>query len=180
MIETANMVIRRFRESDLGNVHQFLSDPAVMVFSRMELFSLLQTRAWLFDHIASYPHTDPLGVFALVLKSSGTVIGYCGLEELPPEIADEVEMTVGLGSDYWGRGFATEAAYGFLDYAFDQCWLDRVVAVIHADNRKARKLVARIGFQLQRDLLIKDVGEHVLYSLEPADLTPSNGGMAPE
>jgi len=165
MRETENLFIRRFREADLPAVQRILGDPAVMRYSGLPPFSTDQSREWLSGHIPHPSKSDPLGIFALELKGSRAVIGYSGLEPLPADIAGSIEVTVGLEPTHWAKGYAAEAVSSILQYAFDECRLDEVAAVVHAANAAARRLVTKCGFRQVRELAVEGVGPHVLYSL---------------
>ena len=166
MNETKNLFIRKFRETDLHDIQRMLANPAVMVYSGLSPFAIEQTREWLLGHMDHYSEVSPLGVFALEFKDSGEVIGYCGLEELPENITQAIEVTVGLEPGHWGKGYALEAASAMIDYALNECGITRLVAVIHRDNQAAQHLVEKCGFQQEKELAIEGVGPHILFALE--------------
>jgi ribosomal-protein-alanine N-acetyltransferase len=56
--------------------------------------------------------------FAIVHRSSGTVIGSCGYKGAPNPEA-EVEIAYGVDPAYQGQGYATEAARALIAFAFD-------------------------------------------------------------
>ncbi|CAB5080667.1 hypothetical protein D3OALGB2SA_541 [Olavius algarvensis associated proteobacterium Delta 3] len=169
MIETNNLLIRKFRIDDLPDIHHFLSDPATMAYSGFEPFSIEQSSEWLLNHVTTYPEVAPLGIFAVVEARANRVIGYCGLEKLPPDIANEIEVTVGLAPEFWGKGYGAESVSSLLEYAFNKCRLDRIVSVVHAENQSAQNLFRSCRFQLHRELAIEGVGPHILFVLEPID-----------
>jgi RimJ/RimL family protein N-acetyltransferase len=171
MIETKNLFIRRFRENDLHDLQRMLANPAVMVYSGLSPFTVDRSREWLLGHIARYSDASPPGVFAIETKDCGEVIGYCGLEALPENIAKAIEVTVGLEPSHWGKGYAMEAVSTMIEYAFTGCRFEHVVAVVHAENQAARRLVMKCGFRQKRELAIEGVGPHILFAVEAP--TPS-------
>jgi RimJ/RimL family protein N-acetyltransferase len=50
-----------------------------------------------------------------------------------------------LGKDYWGRGYATEAAAAMVRFAFEILSLDRVTASALPDNARSLHVIRKIG-----------------------------------
>ena len=55
------------------------------------------------------------GVWAVIEKESGSIIGHCGLNYVKQY--NVVELLYGIGKEYWGLGYATEAAKSVLAFA---------------------------------------------------------------
>jgi RimJ/RimL family protein N-acetyltransferase len=96
---------------------------------------------------------DGFGKYAVELASTGSLIGYTGLEVVTwfHEIDGEVEISWRLDPGHWGHGYATEAALASLEVGFDQLGIDRVVAVIEPANVASSRLAGRIGLQAFRE-----------------------------
>ncbi|RBY75625.1 GNAT family N-acetyltransferase [Blastococcus sp. TF02-09] len=88
------------------------------------------------------------GQSAVIERTSGALVGRCGLHPWPAW--GEVELGFVLAREVQGRGYATEAATVWLDTAFGVLGLDRLTAVIHPDNGPSRALAARLGFTVHR------------------------------
>ncbi|WP_425457840.1 GNAT family N-acetyltransferase [Arenimonas fontis] len=78
------------------------------------------------------------GMLALVERSSGTVVGFCGL--VHPAGQAEPEIKCALRRDCWGKGFATEAATGLLGYA-RQLGLSDVIASTDPRNEASHRVL---------------------------------------
>jgi RimJ/RimL family protein N-acetyltransferase len=92
-------------------------------------------------HDAAVPQ---FGLWALELRSSGTLIGAVLLRPLPGGDG-EVEIGWHLNPDHWGHGYATEAARGALERAFGECGLAEVLAVVDPDNTRSIAVCRRLG-----------------------------------
>ncbi|MBV9773193.1 MAG: GNAT family N-acetyltransferase, partial [Gemmatimonadetes bacterium] len=128
--ETARLLLRPFTPADAPALHRIYSDPEVMRFMGPPPASVEQEEANLRAHVRNYYERLGFGLWAVVHKPTGELIGRCGL--LRSEIADrtETEISYLLERGSWGQGFAVEAAGAVLEYGFRVLGLERVVAVV--------------------------------------------------
>jgi RimJ/RimL family protein N-acetyltransferase len=83
------------------------------------------------------------GMWAVERKGDGAMMGRAGL--FYPEGWPAAEVGWMLGRAYWGHGYATEAARAALAYGFLTQGLERIVSVIHIDNRASQAVAQRLG-----------------------------------
>ena len=62
-------------------------------------------------------------------------------------IGDVVEIGWHLRRDCWGQGFATEAAWTGLQYAFGELGLDEIIAVVAPGNLASAAVALRLGME---------------------------------
>ncbi len=101
-------------------------------------------------------------MWKLILKKTGALVGFCGLQPL----RDTAEIEIGwwLGHECWGKGLATEAAREALRDAFERVRLRRVVAVAQPANRASLRVMQKLGMNYEGTMLHKGVSV-VLYSI---------------
>lgn len=58
-----------------------------------------------------------------------------------------------LGKDYWGQGYATEAAAAWVRYAFDILKLKRLVVCPAKANIASVRVLEKLGFRIEDDPL---------------------------
>ena len=95
----------------------------------------------------AYIHNGPLamieqygfGLYLVEIKSSKHAIGLCGL--LKRETLEDIDIGFAFHPDYWGRGYAREAAEACLNYARDHVGLERLVAITLPTNKSSIKLL---------------------------------------
>jgi [ribosomal protein S5]-alanine N-acetyltransferase len=75
-METSRLILREFLQSDLQALAPILADPLVMKFSTMGRYSTSQTEKAIDNFIDSYKQFG-FGLWAVVLKESYRLIGYC-------------------------------------------------------------------------------------------------------
>ena len=88
---------------------------------------------------------------SVVLPDDGSLIGWCGIAVWEIEGAIERELGYVLGREWWGRGYATEAAAAMRDHARSALGLTRLIALIHRDNEASKRVARKLGMAYQRD-----------------------------
>ncbi len=87
-----------------------------------------------------------------IVEERGGPIGVCGLRGA--SWSGEPELLYSLDPARWGRGIATEAAHAVLAHAFRTPGLARVVAASSPENAASRRVLARLGFRVEREGLL--------------------------
>lgn len=75
-----------------------------------------------------------------------------------------VELGYALFPQFWGTGYATEAAAGALAYGRDTAGLSEVIAFALVSNAASLAVMQHLGFRYQQDLDLP-AGRHALYRL---------------
>ena len=101
-------------------------------------------------------------------RTSGELIGFCGLAPLQP--VGEIEIGWWLRPECWKKGLAFEAAECVLNAAFDAYGITRVVARAYRANTSSVVLMERLGMIFDRVLDTTPVGEIVLFRLDNSNI----------
>jgi RimJ/RimL family protein N-acetyltransferase len=88
---------------------------------------------------------------AITLASENKIIGHVSLTSQNPDIC-EWEIGWAVQFSDWGKGYATEAAYLMLGFAFGQLKAHRVVAFSHTENSASVKVMEKIGMKQEGHL----------------------------
>jgi RimJ/RimL family protein N-acetyltransferase len=64
-------------------------------------------------------------------------------------VGPDIELGYAFGRDWWGRGYATEAAGAILGVAFEQLGAPRVVAVAKRENTGSLHVLDKLGFRFE-------------------------------
>jgi RimJ/RimL family protein N-acetyltransferase len=148
-IETGRLRLRAFAEGDLDELCAVFGDAEVMKYiSGGKPRTRAATREGLLRSIEGW-NKRGFGLWAVVEKESGRMIGYCGLMFL--EGTTEVELAYGLAKSVWDKGFATEAARAALRFGFEELKLERIVAVVNPQNEASRKVLEKLGMRYTKD-----------------------------
>ena len=143
ILETPRLLLREMTTSDLPAICRVLQDEKTM-YAYEHAFSDEEAQAWLNNQLRRY-REDGFGLWAVVLKESGEIIGQCGitLQDVNGEWVPEVGYL--FERAYWHRGFATEAAIACKEYAFNVLGLDTVYTIIRDNNIASQNVAKRNG-----------------------------------
>lgn len=144
ILETERLQLREMKEGDFSDLCRILQDPETM-WAYEGAFSDEEVWAWLHNQLRRYREEDGHGLWAVILKESGEMIGQCGLTY--QEWGERRVLEVGylFQRDCWHQGYATEAAGACRDYAFDQLGKREVFSIIREGNRASRAVAERNG-----------------------------------
>lgn len=84
--------------------------------------------------------------FAIVLKTSGAVIGSCRYKG-PPRSDHVVEIAYSVNADQQGRGYATEAAEALTRYALERPQVRLVYAHTRPEKNASTRVLTKCGFR---------------------------------
>jgi RimJ/RimL family protein N-acetyltransferase len=142
MIETERLILRDRTDADLPALYAMWADPLVMAG-----LGGVKDRAGGDAVLARHEGYAPLGFRIAALRTDGTVIGHIGLKPGAPgtPVAGGLEIGWLLARDYWGGGYAREAAMAWLDWAWAHRPEPDVFAITHHANAASRRLMERLG-----------------------------------
>jgi RimJ/RimL family protein N-acetyltransferase len=162
-IETERLLLRPPLAEDVDalapmyadrEVMRYLGDGRVLTRAQTERSVQRMIDAWA---------ADGFGLFTVVRKQDGAVIGRVGLIVWNPETwqttrADsegptELEVGYTLGRPYWGQGYATEAAGAARDFALERLGARRLIALIIHGNDASANVARKLGFAHERDIV---------------------------
>ncbi len=131
---------------DLAELHRIFTDPNVMRAFSLESFGLERMRGWL-DRNLAHQARYGYGLFSVILKATGELIGDCGLEHGEFRGMPCVELGYDLLSAYWNQGYATEAALRVRDWATTDLRMGRdlLCSYIRQSNAASRRVSEKIG-----------------------------------
>ena len=92
------------------------------------------------------------GLQAMYEKTSGELLGLCGLLTQEVEGLKELEIGYHFLFPHWGKGYATEAAKLFKQFATDHSLADSVTSIIHIHNTRSQAVAMRNGMTADKEL----------------------------
>jgi RimJ/RimL family protein N-acetyltransferase len=144
-LATPRLLLRQWRQADLGPFPALNADPEVMRY-----FPALLTREQSDQFAADLQATiarQGWGLWAVEVLDGAPFIGFVGLNQprFQAHFRPAVEVGWRLDRRYWGHGYATEAAAASLTFGFDQLGCDEIVSFTAAANHASRRVMQRLG-----------------------------------
>lgn len=143
--DTKRLHFRELRQSDFAALCRILQDEETM-YAYNGAFDDGLVQDWLDRQIARYQRYG-FGLWALIHKETGDLIGQFGLTMQPWKNRELLEIGYLLRRDCWHMGFATEAALACKAYAFDVLGADAVYSIIRDNNLPSQRVARRSGMQ---------------------------------
>jgi RimJ/RimL family protein N-acetyltransferase len=174
MIETARLILRPWRDSDLEPFAEQNADPFVMRYLVGPL-TREQSDAYA---AAARAHLAETGYCKWAVEAPGVApfIGAVGLSRVKfqASFTPAVEIAWRLHRHFWGKGYATEAAKAAIEDGFTRAGLTRIVALTTLTNLPSQRVMERLGMtrtiEFDHPSLAADspLRRHILYRLSLA------------
>jgi len=169
---TERLVLRQWQESDYMPFSRMNADPVVMEYYPSTL-SEDESNA-MADKLKGLISEQSWGFWAIETKNEKEFIGFVGLHkptyDLP--VSPCIEVGWRLAKEYWGRGYATEAAKESLRFAFEELDIGEVYSFASVSNKKSRSVMERLSMSDTRNNFEHPIipeghslREHVLYKI---------------
>ena len=145
VIETARLILRPWRSSDIAANTAMLSDPGTARYITPDGIAIAtENGGWRNAAIISgHWALHGFGMFAVEEKSSRRYIGRVG-PWCPPGWPG-FEVGWGIDRAYRGKGYAVEAARASIDWVFATFEIDEIIHCIEASNEPSKSVARRLG-----------------------------------
>jgi RimJ/RimL family protein N-acetyltransferase len=163
IVETNRLVLRELVPGDAGRMFDIYSDPETMAFMGPAHGSVAEEAENIARHAEHYYRRKGYGLWAIVAKESGEIIGRCGLLRFELRSGEETEISYLLARPHWGNGYATEAAGAVMRFAFGTLQFDRLFALIQPGNGSSVRVAERLAFHKAGVVEYKQFGTVELY-----------------
>lgn len=171
-LSTERLILRPWRDSDYEPFYGMSSDPLVYAF--LPRFADRSACDAFADRMRADFDRRGWGFWVLEQKDGGAFTGIAGMHTPGPEFGVGrpcVEIGWRLAPEFWGKGFAKEAALEAMRFAFVSLRLEELVSFTAVANTRSSGLMQRLGMELEKefDLLLLPPDDpnrrHFLYRL---------------
>ena len=150
-LRTSRLLLRDWRDEDVPAFAALNADPQVMEFFPRVL-DRTESDA-MAARIRKGLALSGYGLWAVKVCGITPFIGFVGLSvpQFEAHFTPCVEVGWRLARQYWGNGYATEAARAVLEFGFRQLELAEIVSFTVPANQRSRSVMERIGMTYSPD-----------------------------
>lgn len=145
MIETERLQLREYTLDDFDSLYEILSDEETMKHYPMP-FDAEKVRGWIQWNIENYAKYG-FGLWAVVRKKTGEMIGDCGITMQNIDGAWLPEIGYHIHKKYWRQGYGSEAARAVRDWAFENTEYDCLYSYMKYTNISSYSTAIAIGMK---------------------------------
>jgi RimJ/RimL family protein N-acetyltransferase len=148
MAETERLRVRPMAVSDAAFVYRLLNEPSwLQNIGDRGVRSIADAASYIESKVISMYTVMGFGMYVAESKADAVPLGMCGLvrrEALPaPDIG------FAFAPEYWGKGYAREAATAVMHHAGTQLGLDQLLAIVTPTNVRSCRLLESLGFRYE-------------------------------
>ncbi|MEL7432138.1 MAG: GNAT family N-acetyltransferase [Chlamydiota bacterium] len=142
---TERLLLRHWKKTDLDPFAKMNADPRVMAYFPKTLST--QETTDLVEQMDRMLKEKGYGPWAVEVPGIVPFIGFVGLmyQDFPADFTPCIEIGWRLAYDYWGQGYAFEAASKVMEYAFFELQLPELVSLTSIKNKRSQKLMQKLG-----------------------------------
>ena len=147
ILETERLYLREMTQDDFPSLCNILQDEETM-YAYEGAFTDSEAQEWLDRQRARYQKWG-FGLWAVILRDNGKMIGQCGLTMQPWKEEEVLEVGYLFERSHWHKGYATEAATACKQYAFDVLQAKDVCSIIRDTNTASQQVAVRNGMTIE-------------------------------
>ncbi|MGN0376121.1 MAG: GNAT family N-acetyltransferase [Suilimivivens sp.] len=150
ILETERLLVRESTVEDVKEFYRIYGDPSVTCYMEGLFQDPDEEIAYMKSYIKQIYGYYGFGMWTVLLKSTGQVIGRAGLSiregyELP-------ELGFVIDVMHQRRGYAFEVCSAILNYAKEELFFEKVQALVQEKNEASLKLLYKLGFQYEKNV----------------------------
>lgn len=153
ILETQRCLIRETVEADVEAFYHIYSDPAITRHMEDLYPDPEQEKQYIREYIEKVYTFYEFGVWTVVEKKSGDIIGRAGLSFR--DGFEDAELGFVIGSPWQRKGYAYEVCRAILQYGAEEFDLQRVQAFVEPGNDASLKLCAKLGMKVLEQVTIQ-------------------------
>ena len=141
MFETNRLVLRSFHSEDWKDLHEYLSNEAVVKYEPYDVYSEDACKQ------EAINRSKNNAFWAVCLKENGKLIGNLYFQQQEPKEFLTWEIGYVFNPSFYGEGYATEACRRILKYGFEQLGAHRIIGRCNPENTSSWRLMERLSMR---------------------------------
>jgi len=146
-ISTERLILRGIRLSDAESIFKYRSNPQIYEFQNWKPRTLQDVQGYIREKVSEVPNIhDTWYQLSILIKETNELVGDIGIHFIDPDNL-QVEIGYTISLEYQGKGYASEAVAGVINYLFNNLKKHRITASVDPKNTKSIALLRRIGMR---------------------------------
>ncbi len=146
VLETERLIFRRTVDSDAEFIKKLMNSPGFIEnIGDRNIKTLEDAKAHIASKYTASYEANGYGLYTVELKTTKIPIGTCGLVKRGPK--EDPDIGFAYLPEFWGQGYAIEAALGILDYSKNILKLKRILGITIPSNIGSIKTLERAGLK---------------------------------
>ncbi len=155
ILETERLTLRRLCEADAAFILKLLNEPSFLQYiGDKGVRTLNDARSYILAGPMEMYARLGFGLYLVQAKADGCSMGICGL--IKRDTLPDVDIGFAFLPEFWGNGYAYEAAAAALNYGRDALGFKRIVAITSPDNEASGRLLKKLGLQFERMIRLSE------------------------
>ena len=151
ILETNRLLVRKIELHDADFILRLVNEPSFLSnIGDKGVTNLDEAKRFILEGAWTNQERSGYGQFIVELKDGGDRVGICGL--LYRESLGVSDVGFALLPEYWGSGFAFEAATAMVEYGRATLGIETIVGLTSHDNLPSIKVLKKLGMKFDRDV----------------------------
>lgn len=152
-LQSDRLQFRVYTDEDFYFLWSLLADPEMIRYiGKGETRDRSKALEFLYWIYRSYKENPGSGLLLLTRKTDGKRIGHAGLVTQTIEGVNELEIGYWVAKEFWGQGYAKEAAKALRNYGLQQLGKNRLISLIQENNMASQKVAEHIGMTVEKKI----------------------------
>lgn len=144
-METERLQFRPYTNEDFSFFSSLWADPSIVQYIGKGVTRSTEEARKSFQEWLLPGYRDGRGLYLILHKETDQPIGHAGVVQQAVDGKKEFEIGYWIAKEYWGNGYATEAAAFFKKYASQQLGLKRLICLIQQQNERSISVALKLG-----------------------------------
>ena len=160
-ITTSRLTLCELTPGDAPHFYALNNDPEVIRYTWDQPFESVSAAE---TFLAGYSHYRQYGFgrWAVIRRQDDQFLGWCGLNYTPA--TDEYDIGFRFFREYWGQGYATEAAKACIDLGFGTFHIPAIIGRAMKVNTASIRVLEKAGLSFYEEAILHG-DEGVIYRI---------------
>ncbi|MEC0255865.1 GNAT family N-acetyltransferase [Paenibacillus lautus] len=148
ILETKRLKLREIQHQDAGAIYSCFSNDEVTRYYGQDTLTTPEQAIHMVELFATN-YAEKRGIrWGIERKDTQGLIGTIGYNVWSPR-HKRAEIGYEIHPEFWGQGYAIEAASAVIAYGFQVLGLTRIGAVVFLENQASHALLTKLGFEAE-------------------------------